>query len=46
VFRKPKTEPPISWADVNGIIIKLMGMDVKLDRILELLEADDGKEED
>jgi hypothetical protein len=42
--RRPK-EPAITWEDVNSIIRKLMEMDVKLDRVLELLEADDGEEE-
>jgi hypothetical protein len=45
MLRRRRREPPITWEDVNSIIRKLMEMDVKLDRVLELLEADGGEEE-
>jgi hypothetical protein len=46
MLRRPRREPPITWDDVNSIIRKLMEMDEKLDRVLELLEAEDGEEAD
>jgi hypothetical protein len=45
MLRRRRREPPITWEDVNSIIRKLMEMDVKLNRVLELLEAEDGEEE-
>jgi hypothetical protein len=46
MLRRRRREPPVTWEDVNSIIRKLMEMDEKLDRVLELLEAEDGEEED
>jgi hypothetical protein len=46
MLRKRRCEPPITWEDVNSIIRKLMEMEEKLDRVLEILEAEDGEEED
>jgi hypothetical protein len=46
VFRRRRREPAVTCEDVNAIIRKLMEVDVKLDRILWLLEAENGEEED
>jgi hypothetical protein len=46
VFRRRPGEPAVTWEDVNAIIRKLMEMDVKLDRVIELLEPENGEEED
>ncbi len=36
----------MTWDDVNSIIRKLMEIDVKLNRVLRLLEAENGEEAD
>ena len=46
MLRRRRREPPVTWDDVNSIIRKLMEMDDKLDRVLELLEAQGGEEAD
>jgi hypothetical protein len=43
VLRRRPKEPPITWDDVNGIIRKLMEMDDKLNRVLEILEREHGR---
>jgi len=45
VLRRRPKEPAVSWEDVNAIIRKLMEIDVKLNRVLWLLEAENGEEE-
>jgi hypothetical protein len=46
VFGRPSKEPPITREEVTDLIVLLMGIDWKLQRILEELEIDDGQEED
>ena len=45
MFCRRRRELAVTWEDVNAIIRKLMEMDVKLDRVLWLLEAENGEEE-
>jgi hypothetical protein len=43
MWRRP--EPPLDNETVNSIIRKLMEMDTKLDRLLELQGEDDAEED-
>lgn len=43
--RQPEPEPGLDWHTANELIDMIMGMDAKLDRILELLEEEDDGEE-
>ena len=38
--------PPLTREEVSGLIVLLMGIDWKLERIMEALEIDDGREEE
>jgi len=47
MFRRPRaTEFALDWADVSAIVRALMEIDAKLERILRILEEDDGEEEE
>ena len=46
VWWKRPNEPAVEREDLEAMGIMLMRMDVKLDRILEVLEDDDGWEEE
>jgi hypothetical protein len=39
-------EEPLDWETTNDLIRLLMRIDAKLDEILDLLEEDDGEEEE
>jgi hypothetical protein len=41
-----RREPPLDRATVNGIILKLMQIDEKLDRIIELVGGEDAEEDE
>jgi hypothetical protein len=44
VLRK-KPEPPITREEVRGLTVMIVRIDEKIDRVLDLLEDDDGEEE-
>ena len=43
MWRRP--EPGLDWHTANRMIEKIMSIDAKVDRILELLEEEDDDEE-
>jgi hypothetical protein len=46
VFRRRPEPPPLTREEVSGLIVLLKGIDWKLERIMEALEIDDGREEE
>jgi len=46
MFRRRREPPPLTREEVSGLIVLLMGIDWKLERIMEELEIDDGREEE
>ena len=46
MFRRRVKEAPITREEVTGLVKLIMGIDWKLDRIMEELEIANGEEED
>jgi hypothetical protein len=39
-------DAPLTWDEANALIHLIMGIDEKLDRLLEYVEGEDGEEEE
>ncbi len=46
MFRRPSDPPPLSREEYDALLVMIMGMDRKLDQIMEELGIDHAEEED